>query len=80
MGMIMACDLSLQMGFISRERHAELRNILSGYNFPASVLAYVKNLDMDELLVIMEQDKKSGSALRLILPVDEEIKLVELSE
>jgi 3-dehydroquinate synthase len=80
MGMIMACDLSLQMGFISRERHAELRNILSGYEFPAAVLAYVKNLDMDELLVIMEQDKKSGSAMRLILPVGKEIKLVEFSE
>lgn len=80
MGMIMACDLSLQMGFISRERHAELRDILSGYEFPAAVLAYVKNLDMDELLVIMEQDKKSGSAMRLILPVGKEIKLVELSE
>jgi len=79
LGMNMACDLSMELELIDTARYDVLKNILQQYPYPAAALDIAAKQSFQDILPWLRQDKKNSVALRLILPVGDQIKAVEIS-
>lgn len=79
-GMNMACDFSLELKLIDELQHEAHKRTLALYPYPAELLDFVRNIGFEDLYPYLKQDKKNGNSLRLILPVGNRIKPVDVSE
>lgn len=79
LGMFMACDYSYEEGLIDEEDWLAYRDWLSQYEVPAAALQFLTETPFDEMMPFILQDKKNGQELRLILPTQDRIKVVELT-
>ncbi|MCB5262804.1 MAG: 3-dehydroquinate synthase [Candidatus Cloacimonetes bacterium] len=77
LGMSIACDFSFQQGLIEEEDWADYRDWLGQYPVPAAAMRFVDETPLEVMKPFLLQDKKNGQSLRLILPTEDGIKVVE---
>lgn len=77
LGMIIACNYSYQEDLIDEENWLYYLEWLDQYEVPASALRFLEETPFENMLPFLRQDKKNQQGLRLILPTEGGIEVVE---
>nr|MDK2850908.1 3-dehydroquinate synthase [Candidatus Cloacimonadota bacterium] len=77
-GMLLSTDIAYKMGMIDEEIRNGILDILLEYPLPDDNIDLVQSYGLNDLFPYMRQDKKNASKLKLVLPVNESFKVVEL--
>jgi 3-dehydroquinate synthetase len=78
LGMYIACEYSFEAELSSFEEWEQYRDWILQYPIPQAALRFLAETSLADMLPKLQQDKKTGKQLRLVLPIHGQIKLIDV--